>query len=561
MTLLSVENLSIAFGSHTVVQDVSFTISKGETVALVGESGSGKSVTALSILRLLPYPLANHPSGSILFEENHLLSRHCERSEAIHNNQKKNPETLGLPRARGPRNDGYAEVDIQTIRGNRIAMVFQEPMTSLNPLHTIEKQISEVLFLHKGLDEKQARTRTLELLHLVGLPEPEKRLSAYPHELSGGQRQRVMIAMALANDPDLLIADEPTTALDVTIQAQILALLKDLQKKLGMALLLITHDLNIVRRMADRVCVMQMGVIVEQGKAHDIFTAPKHSYTQMLLAAEPKGSAPPVNPSAPLILKADDIKVHFPIKKGLLKRVADYVRAVDGVSLTVREGQTVGIVGESGSGKTTLGLALLRLTDSKGAIQFKEENISPFSRREMRPLRREMQIVFQDPYGSLSPRLTIGDIIAEGLDIHGLAGTKTERTQRIEEALREVGLDPSMSQRFPHEFSGGQRQRIAIARAIILKPKLVILDEPTSALDMSVQAQVVDLLRALQKAHGLAYLFISHDLRVVKALSNHVIVMKDGRVVEQGDASEIFAAPKEAYTRALLDAAFTSAAS
>jgi len=520
--LLSIENLSIAFGRESVVRDVSFTINKGETVALVGESGSGKSVTALSVLRLLPYPHANHPSGRILFEGEEITEKNARH-----------------------------------IRGNRIAMVFQEPMTSLNPLHSIEKQINEVLFLHKGLNETQARARTIELLTLVGLPDPEKRLAAYPHELSGGQRQRVMIAMALANDPDLLIADEPTTALDVTIQAQILALLKDLQKKLGMALLLITHDLHIVRRMAERVCVMQKGEIVEQGTAHDIFTAPKHAYTQMLLAAEPKGSAPQTNKDAPIVLKADDVKVHFPIKKGFLKKTVDYIRAVDGVSLCVREGQTVGIVGESGSGKTTLGLALLRLTDSKGAIVFGNRNITDFSRKAMRPLRREMQIVFQDPYGSLSPRMTIGDIVAEGLDIHGLAGTKAERAARIAATLKEVGLDPSMSQRFPHEFSGGQRQRIAIARAMILKPKLVILDEPTSALDMSVQAQIVDLLRDLQKAHGLAYLFISHDLRVVKALSNHVVVMKEGRVVEQGEAATLFAAPKEKYTQDLLEAAFS----
>lgn len=435
-------------------------------------------------------------------------------------------------------------------------MVFQEPMTSLNPLHTIEKQINEVLFLHKGLSKDQARARTLELLRLVALPDPEKRLSAYPHELSGGQRQRVMIAMALANDPDLLIADEPTTALDVTIQAQILDLLKELQAKLGMALLLITHDLNLVRRMASRVCVMQKGEIVEQGAATEIFATPKHPYTQMLLASEPKGSAAPINTKAPIILRTENIKVHFPIQKGLLKRTVDYVRAVDGVTLAVRAGETVGIVGESGSGKTTLGLALLRLLDSQGAIAFENQNIESFSRAAMRPLRREMQIVFQDPYGSLSPRLTIGDIVAEGLDIHRLAGTKEEREKKIEEALREVGLDPSMAQRFPHEFSGGQRQRIAIARAIILKPKLVVLDEPTSALDMTVQAQIVDLLRGLQKAHGLAYLFISHDLRVVKALSNHVIVMQAGRVVEQAPADELFAAPKQDYTRALLTAAF-----
>ncbi len=526
MTLLSVENLSVSFGQTPAVRNISFSVEKGETVALVGESGSGKSVTALSILRLLPYPFAHHPSGRIAFE-----GREITNENALQ------------------------------IRGDKIAMIFQEPMTSLNPLHTIEKQINETLFLHKGLSPKQAHARTLELLSLVGLPEPEKRLTAYPHELSGGQRQRVMIAMALANDPALLIADEPTTALDVTIQAQILALLKELQKKLGMALLLITHDLNIVRHMADRVCVMKEGEIVEQGAAQKIFTAPAHPYTQMLLASEPKGEALPVAANAPVVLRAENVRVHFPIQKGLLKRTVGAIRAVDGLSLQARAGETVGIVGESGSGKTTLGLALLRLLDSKGAIAFNGKAIETLSRKQMRPLRREMQIVFQDPYGSLSPRLTVGDIVAEGLDIHGLAGTKEERAQKIESILNEVGLDPSMSHRFPHEFSGGQRQRIAIARAMILKPKLVVLDEPTSALDMTVQAQIVELLRRLQRDHGLAYLFISHDLRVIKALSNYVIVMKDGRAVERGETSALFAAPKEDYTRTLLKAAFTRPAS
>jgi len=533
MTLLSVQNLRVAFGGVEAVHGISFTIEKGETLALVGESGSGKSVTALSILRLLPYPQASHTSGQITFKDQIVLNV-------------ADPKT---------------ETAVHKLRGNKIAMVFQEPMTSLNPLHTIEKQIGEVLRLHKGLSRQEAQTRTLELLRLVGLPEPDKRLSAYPHELSGGQRQRVMIAMALANDPDLLIADEPTTALDVTIQAQILALLKDLQSKLGMALLLITHDLNIVRHMADRVCVMKHGEIVETGAAQTLFAAPQHPYTQMLLASEPKGEAAPLAPNAPLVLKAENVRVHFPIYKGFLKRATAYVRAVDGVNLAVHAGETVGIVGESGSGKTTLGLALLRLLDSKGSIAYQGQAIEAFSRKKMRPLRREMQIVFQDPYGSLSPRLTIGDIIAEGLDIHGLAGTKDERAQKIEAILNEVGLDPSMSGRFPHEFSGGQRQRIAIARAMIMKPKLVVLDEPTSALDMSVQAQIIELLRALQRTYGLAYIFISHDLRVVKALSNSILVMKAGRVVEQGDAATLFAAPQEDYTRALLKAAFTHPAS
>jgi len=526
MSLLSITNLSVAFGSTTVVHGVSLSIEKGETLALVGESGSGKSVTALSIMRLLPYPQASHPTGQITFKDAPIT-----------------------------------QANVRQIRGHRIAMVFQEPMTSLNPLHTIEKQINEVLFLHKGLSKIEARARTLELLTLVGLPEPEKRIAAYPHELSGGQRQRVMIAMALANDPDLLIADEPTTALDVTIQAQILALLKELQAKLGMAMLLITHDLGIVRHMADRVCVMKHGAIVETGEAHALFTNPQHPYTQMLLASEPKGEATPLPPNAPLVLTAENVRVHFPIHKGFLKRTTDYIRAVDGVSLAVHAGETVGIVGESGSGKTTLGLALLRLLDSKGKIAYQDQAIESFSRSEMRPLRREMQIVFQDPYGSLSPRLTIGDIVAEGLDLHGLAGAKPERAEKIAAILSEVGLDPAMSQRFPHEFSGGQRQRIAIARAMILKPKLVILDEPTSALDMSVQAQIVDLLRDLQRKHGLAYIFISHDLRVIKALSNYVVVMKNGRVVEQAPAATLFAAPKESYTQTLLAAAFTRPAS
>ncbi|MFA6279811.1 MAG: ABC transporter ATP-binding protein [Bdellovibrionales bacterium] len=553
MTLLSVENLNVTFGNGAcavqAVRGVSFTINKGETLALVGESGSGKSVTALSILRLLPV----EPVGEIVFDGLSILCPSCPRKRAsrlVSVEQVKRD-----PRLRGDDEKMKSAPPIQTIRGNRIAMIFQEPMTSLNPLHTIEKQIGEVLFVHKGLSETAARARTLELLTLVGLPDPEKRLAAYPHELSGGQRQRVMIAMALANDPDLLIADEPTTALDVTIQAQILALLKDIQQKMGMALLMITHDLGIVRRIADRVSVMQAGEIVESGSCDAIFNAPQHPYTQMLLAAEPKGHATKATPNAPLVLKADNIKVHFPIKTGFLRRVTDTIRAVDGISLSIRAGETIGIVGESGSGKTTLGLALLRLTDSQGTITFDGQAIEKLSRSAMRPLRQAIQVVFQDPYGSLSPRMTVGDIIAEGLDIHGLAGSKAERQRRIEEALADVGLDPALQTRFPHEFSGGQRQRIAIARAMILRPKLVILDEPTSALDRSVQAQIIDLLRDLQKRYGLAYLFISHDLRVVKALSNYVIVMKEGRVVEEGAAESLFQAPQEEYTKALLSAA------
>jgi microcin C transport system ATP-binding protein len=527
MTLLTVQNLSVTFGRGTqtveAVRNISFHINRGQTLALVGESGSGKSVTALSLLQLLPYPNAQHPNGSIIFD---------------------GQELVGAPQA-----------IMQKIRGNRIAMIFQEPMTSLNPLHTIEKQINEVLLLHKKMTPTQARVRTLELLNLVALPNAENRLGAYPHELSGGQRQRVMIAMALANDPNLLIADEPTTALDVTVQAQILALLKDLQKRLGMALLLITHDLGIVRKMADQVCVMQHGEIVEQAPVEKLFTNPQHSYTKLLLSAEPKGDALPANPQAEEILHAKNIKVYFPIKKGLLRKTVDHIRAVDDVSLIIRAGQTVGIVGESGSGKTTLGLALLRLLPATGTAVFMGQDVMGLSRKELRPIRRSMQIVFQDPFGSLSPRMAIGDIVAEGLDIHKLAATKHEREARVIEVLNEVGLDPDTRNRYPHEFSGGQRQRISIARALILKPKFIVLDEPTSALDMSVQAQIVDLLRDLQRKHGLAYMFISHDLRVIKTLSHYVLVMKNGKVVEQGESASLFTDPQQEYTRALLAAA------
>ncbi|MBK3802372.1 dipeptide ABC transporter ATP-binding protein [Azospirillum brasilense] len=524
--LLQVRNLHVEFrsggGAMHAVKGVSFDIAKGETLALVGESGSGKSVTALSILQLLPYPMARHPHGSIRFRGTELV--------------------------------GAEEKVLRNVRGDRIAMIFQEPMTSLNPLHSIERQINETLFLHKGLSRAAARKRTLELLRLVGLPNPEKRLNAYPHELSGGQRQRVMIAMALANEPDLLIADEPTTALDVTIQAQILELLKDLQRRFGMALLLITHDLGVVRKMADRVCVMNQGEIVEQADVADIFARPQHPYTRKLLAAEPKGDplTPPAD--APEVMAADNLKVWFPIKKGLLRRTVDHVRAVDGVSVNVRQGHTVGVVGESGSGKTTLGLALLRLHASEGAIRFDGKDIQGWQAKKLRGLRREMQVVFQDPYGSLSPRLSVGQIIGEGLTIHGI-GSGAERDAMVAKALEEVGLDASSRHRYPHEFSGGQRQRIAIARALVLKPKFVVLDEPTSALDMSVQAQIVDLLRDIQARNNLAYLFISHDLRVVRALSSHVIVMKDGKVVEQGPTRRIFEEPREEYTRALLAAA------
>ncbi|HEX9881086.1 MAG TPA: ABC transporter ATP-binding protein, partial [Hyphomicrobium sp.] len=476
--LLDVRDLSVCFGSGNnellAVDRASFRIGRSETVALVGESGSGKTVSALSILRLLPYPGAAHPSGEIWFEGRDLLK---------------------LP-----------EPQLQEIRGDRISMIFQEPMTSLNPLHTIEKQVGEVLKLHRHMDDKSAARRVLELLHRVGIKEPEKRLGAFPHQLSGGQRQRVMIAMALANEPDLLIADEPTTALDVTIQAQILELLRELQREMGMALLLITHDLGIVRKMAERVYIMQGGKIVEDGRTEEIFAAPKHAYTRHLLAAEPKGTAPAADDKAPVVVETDDLKVWFPIKKGALRRTVDYVKAVDGLSLKLREGQTVGVVGESGSGKTTLGLAILRLISSKGPIAYIGKRIDELTTREMRPLRKDMQIVFQDPYGSLSPRLSVGQIIEEGLLIQAPEFDATGRRMRVSEALKEVGLDPLAQDRYPHEFSGGQRQRIAIARAMVLKPKFVMLDEPTSALDMSVQAQIVDLLRDLQKKRNLAYL-------------------------------------------------------
>ena len=526
--LLRIRDLSVSFGAGPnevrAVIGAGFDIDRGETVALVGESGSGKSVTALSILQLLPYPLARHPSGSIVFQG----------AEVI----------------------GADEPSLRRIRGNKISMIFQEPMTSLNPLHRIEKQINEVLILHKGMDAAAARARTLELLRMVGIPEAAQRLGAYPHELSGGQRQRVMIAMALANEPDLLIADEPTTALDVTIQAQILKLLKELQARFGMALLLITHDLGIVRKMADRVCVMTSGQIVEQGPVADIFERPRHDYTKRLLAAEPKGHPAHAAAGAPEVMGGRDIKVWFPIKAGLLRRVVDHVKAIDGVSLSVREGHTVGVVGESGSGKTTLALALLRLIASRGDIVFLGQPIQGLGAAALRPLRRQMQVVFQDPYGSLSPRLSIGQIVAEGLKVHGQGADAAEREALIVAALDEVGLDPDSRHRYPHEFSGGQRQRVAIARAMILKPRLVVLDEPTSALDMSVQAQIVDLLRELQRRHNLAYMFISHDLRVVRALADEVIVLRAGKVVEQGPADRIFENPQADYTKALMAAAF-----
>ncbi len=527
-TLLSVRDLSVAFhqGGETAlaVDRISFDIARGEVVALVGESGSGKSVSANSILRLLPYPAASHPSGEILFKGKDLLKA--------------------------------SDREMRAVRGNDITMIFQEPMTSLNPLHTIEGQIAEILALHQGVTGQAARTRVLELLNQVGIREPEKRLKAYPHELSGGQRQRVMIAMALANRPELLIADEPTTALDVTVQAQILELLRRLKGEHGMSMLFITHDLGIVRKFADRVCVMTKGRIVETGPVEQVFTNPQHDYTRHLLASEPRGEPPLTDPSKPVVMEGSDIKVWFPIKAGLMRKVVDHVKAVDGIDLTLRAGQTLGVVGESGSGKTTLGLALTRLISSQGRISFVGKDIASYSFTDMRPLRNQLQVVFQDPYGSLSPRMSVGDIVAEGLKVHERSLSAEERDQRVCWALEEVGLDPLTRWRFPHEFSGGQRQRIAIARAMVLKPRFVMLDEPTSALDMSVQAQVVDLLRDLQKKHDLAYLFISHDLKVVKALANDVIVMRFGKVVEQGPSAEIFRAPKDDYTRALMAAAF-----
>jgi microcin C transport system ATP-binding protein len=523
-----VRNLSVSFetpaGPVDAVRQVSFDLERGETLALVGESGSGKTVTALSIVQLLPYPLARHPSGSIRF---------------------RGTELIGAP-----------ERTLRQVRGNRIAMVFQEPMTSLNPLHTIDKQISEVLLVHKAMGRGAARARTLELLRLVGLPEAEHRLGAYPHQLSGGQRQRVMIAMALANEPDLLIADEPTTALDVTIQAQILKLLKGLQATFGMALLMITHDLAIVRKVADRVGVMSRGDIVEAGPVAEVYDRPRHAYTQRLLAAAPTGRPERPARNTPVVLEAERVKVWFPIRAGVFRRTVGHVKAVDGVSITVRAGRTLGVVGESGSGKTTLGLAVLRLITSAGVIRFGGREIQGLPSKTVRPLRREMQIVFQDPFGSLSPRLSVAQIVEEGLKVHRIGTTATERRKLIEQALAEVGLDPETSERYPHEFSGGQRQRIALARAMVLRPRLVVLDEPTSALDMSVQAQIVDLLRELQIRHDLAYVFISHDLRVIRALSDELIVMQAGRVVEEGPAAEIFAHPREPYTKALIAAAF-----
>jgi len=526
--ILSVKDLSIEFtqaGRSTLAVDrISFDVKPRETVALVGESGSGKSVTAMSVMKLLPYPAASHPSGTIHFKDQELL--------------------------------GMSEREIRRIRGNDITIIFQEPMTSLNPLQTIERQIREILDLHTTLRGEAAHKRIVELLTQVGIPDPVGRLGSYPHQMSGGQRQRVMIAMALANEPDLLIADEPTTALDVTVQAQILKLLKDLQKRLGMAVLFITHDLGIVRKIADRVCVMNKGKIVEQGDVETIFQKPEHPYTRALLNAEPKPDPAPLQPHAPVMVKTDDLKVWFPIKRGVLRSTVGHIKAVDGVSIEVRQGETLGIVGESGSGKTTLGLAILRLISSDGPIVFMGKQVQGLKFKQMRPLRSAMQIVFQDPYGSLSPRMSVADIIEEGLLVHQPKMPAHEREALVVQALSDVGLDPDTRFRYPHEFSGGQRQRIAVARAIVLQPKFVVLDEPTSALDMLIQSQIVDLLRDLQKSRGLTYLFISHDLKVVAALASRLIVMRNGKIVEEGPAQELFKNPTSEYTRALFAAAF-----
>jgi microcin C transport system ATP-binding protein len=526
--LLEVRNLHTSFGRGDrevkAVRDVSFSVNAGDSLGLVGESGSGKSVSALSVLQLLPYPMAHHPGGSVIYRGEELIGAGTDR--------------------------------LRQLRGNRVAMIFQEPLSSLNPLHSIERQINEVLFVHKSMGRGQARNRVEELLNLVGLEEALSRLDALPHEFSGGQQQRVMIAMALANEPDLLIADEPTTALDVTVQAQILKLLKDLQAKLGMALLLITHDLGIVRHMTQDVCVMNDGEIVEAGATASVFDNPGHEYTQRLLAAEPSGQPRTPDPDAPIIMAADTAKVWFPIRKGVVRRTIGHVKAVDGISLVLREGQTLGVVGESGSGKSTLGRALLRLEKSDGSILFRGDQLQGRNWKSLRPLRKRMQMVFQDPFGSLSPRLSVGQIVEEGLLVHGIGGSYDERRELIGKTLEEVGLRSDMQDRYPHEFSGGQRQRISIARSLVLRPDFIVLDEPTSALDMSVQAQIVDLLRDLQQRHNIAYLFISHDLKVVRALAHDIVVMRRGRVVEAGSADAIFADPKEPYTRALMAAAF-----
>lgn len=531
--ILQIKNLHVDFktpgGTFNAVKGVSFDVKHGQTVALVGESGSGKSVTALSAMKLLPYPTASHPQGSILFEGEELLDK--------------------------------GETYMRTIRGQQIGMIFQEPQSALNPLHTIEKQIAEVLKIHQGMNNEKAKMRVLELLDMVQLPRLKERLGAYPHELSGGQRQRIMIAMALANNPELLIADEPTTALDVTVQAQILELLQSLQKDLGMAMLLITHDLSVVEKMADYVCVMRHGEMMEQNNAKTLFKKPSHEYTKMLLGTIPRGNVEAFPDNAPVLIEGTNVKVHFPNKKDFFGKPVSFVKAVDDINLTIRRGETLGVVGESGSGKSTLGLAALRLLQSQGHIKFDGIDLSDLNQKSMRPLRERMQIVFQDPYASLSPRMTVGQIIEEGLKLHRKALSKKERDELVIKALQDVHMNPETRHRYPHEFSGGQRQRICIARAMVLNPEFVVLDEPTSALDVSVQAEIVDLLRELQKKHGLTYMFISHDLRVVRAMSHHVMVMKDGKVVEFGAAQEIFDKPKQDYTKALLEAAMNLKAS
>ena len=526
-TLLEVRDLSVSFKTiverSDAVKNVSFDISSGETVAIVGESGSGKTVTALSIMQLLPYPNAFHPSGSIKYEKQELL--------------------------------GASQDVLQDYRGDRIGMIFQEPQTSLNPLHTISKQISETLIIHRGMSKSDAADRSLELLELVRIRNASERMNSFPHQLSGGQRQRVMIAMAIANEPGLLIADEPTTALDVTIQAEILTLLRDLQQKLGMSMLLISHDLNIVRKLADRICVMRHGELVETGTNRQVFENPQHSYTQMLLDAEPSGRSEEPAATAPVVIDSESVRVWFPVRRGVLRRTVGHIKAVDDVSVTVRQGETVGVVGESGSGKTSLALALLRLISSRGSIRFEGQEIQGKKSTELRELRRGIQIVFQDPYGSLSPRMTVSEIIAEGLRVHEKHLSGDEREQRVIEVMNEVDLDANTRHRYPHEFSGGQRQRISIARAIILKPKFIVLDEPTSALDRSVQSQIIDLLRRLQSNHSLAYMFISHDLAVVRAMASSVIVLREGVVVEQGATDQIYSNPQDPYTQALISAA------
>ena len=526
-TVLEIKNLSIAFhqGNQVTqaVSDVSLSLAKGETFALVGESGSGKSVTAQAIMKLLPRTITDYQSGHILFEDRDLLK--------------------------------FTESDMRAIRGNKIGMIFQEPLTALNPLHTVEKQIGEMLQVHKGLRGKACRARVIELLGLVGIPDPESRLASYPHQLSGGQRQRVMIAMALANDPSILIADEPTTALDVTIQKQVMNLLKELQAKLGMTILIITHDLSVVRRFADRVGVMTKGQIVEINTTEELFRHPTHPYTKSLLDAEPKGLPNPEPVDSPVVMQAKSLRVWFPIKRGVFKHTVGHIKAVDDISFTIARGETLGVVGESGSGKTTLIQALLKLVHSEGEIDLNGVNLVPMNQHQVRPMRKKMQIVFQDPFSSLSPRMSVEEIIREGLDIHHI-GAHGDRNKKVIQAMQEVGLDPDTRHRFPHEFSGGQRQRIAIARALIMEPELIVLDEPTSALDRSIQAQVVELLRHLQQKHQFSYIFISHDLKVVKALAHQILVLKDGKMIEQGKANQIFESPQTEYTQELLNSAF-----